>query len=151
MSKPYYKCNAVSSVEKTSEELPLSVYIYIVIIVAITGIINKSLFEQQSEIKHKTFILAGLSFLLFIILILWMVGSIRSEGFRGRNGRGRNGRRSASSSTPTPVTASSSTPTPMPTPTPTKKTNLSPTLLTVLPIMALALFGTIGHIIYKGL
>ncbi len=134
MSKPYYKCNAVSSVEKTSEELPLSVYIYIVIIVAITGIINKSLSQQQPEIKHKTIILAGLSLLLFIILILWMVGSIRSEGFRGRRKRKR---------TRSPASA--------PAVAPTKKTNLSPTLLAMLPIMAVALLATIGHVIYKSL
>lgn len=131
MSKPYYKCNAVSSSQKSSEEeLSLSYYVYIVIIVAITGIINKSLSQQQPEIKHKTIILAGLSFLLFIILILWMVGSIRSEGFRGRRKRKQ---------------------TRSPAPAPTKKTNLSPTLLAVLPIMALALLATIGHVIYKSL
>ena len=131
MSKPYYKCNAVSSSQKSSEEeLSLSYYVYIVIIVAITGIINKSLSQQQPEIKHKTIILAGLSFLLFIILILWMVGSIRSEGFKGRRKR---------KQTRLPAVA------------PTKKTNLSPTLLAVLPIMALALLATIGHVIYKSL
>ncbi len=135
MSRPYYKCNAVSVTTEKTEDTSFMIYVYIVIIVAITGIVNKYLF-QMPEIKHRTIILAGLAAVLFVVLILWMVGSIRSEGFRG--GRNRNIGEQSRTVVQNTTTQQS-----------TKKTNLPPTLLAVLPIIAVSLFLTIGHIIYK--
>jgi Na+-transporting methylmalonyl-CoA/oxaloacetate decarboxylase gamma subunit len=78
---------------------------------------------QRNDVPNKTLVLLVLAFLLFITLILWMVGNIRNEGFKGK-------RKSV------PVKSQN-------------KTNLSPTLLGVLPVLALALFATIGHVVYK--
>ena len=126
MAEPYYKCNAVSTEAVDTIETPFSFYVYIIIIVGITAIINFNI-TQRSDVPHKTLILFVLAFMLFITLILWMVGNIRGEGFKGKR---------KSRTTTIPVK-------------PQNKTNLSPTLLGVLPVLALALFATIGHVVYK--
>lgn len=126
MAKPYYKCNAVSTEAVDTIETPFSYYVYIIIIVGITAVLNFNI-TQRSDVPHKTLVLFVLAFMLFITLILWMVGNIRNEGFKGKR-----------KSRTTTIRVKSQ-----------NKTNLPPTLLGVLPVLALALFATIGHVVYK--
>lgn len=127
MAKPYYKCNAVSTETVDTIETPFSFYVYIIIIVGITALLNFNI-TQRSDVPHKTLVLFVLAFMLFMTLILWMVGNIRGEGFKGKR----------KSKTTTTIPGK-----------PQNKTNLSPTLLGVLPVLAMALFATIGHVVYK--
>ncbi len=174
MSKdPYYKCNTVTPEEQSdlqnqgakfandtkTDVLPIIILDCLIIIGFI--VFNMKIFNMKiiaTPSLSSSLFLFILVIFLFIVLVLWFTGIARSEGFKGkrknkkgkskkksnRNKKKRNQNKKKSNRNNNSVTTGTKAE-----PKPVKqKSNLNPTLIAVLPVLAFGFIATIANVLY---
>lgn len=177
MSKdPYYKCNTVTPEEQSdlqnqgakfandtkTDVLPIIILDCLIIIGFI--VFNMKIFNMKiiaTPSLSSSLFLFILVIFLFIVLVLWFTGIARSEGFKGKrkNKKGksktnkkksnRNKKKSNQNKKKSNRNNNSVTTGTKAEQKPVKqKSNLNPTLIAVLPVLALGFIATIANVLY---
>lgn len=171
MSKdPYYKCNTVTPEEQSdlqnqgakfaNDAVQNSVNwsFYVLSLLIVVGFIALNTKIEVLSKASSSLILLTLVICLFFVLIFWFTSIARSEGFKGKrkNKKGKSKKKSngnkkksnrnkkkSNRNNNSVTTGTKNEPKPV-----KQKSNLNPTLIAVLPVLAFGFIATIANVLY---